>query len=615
VCGIVGIFSYGTNIADLQQPVRQAVDMMARRGPDDEGIWSDGRVCVLGFRRLAILDLSPAGHQPMLSSDGRYALVFNGEIYNFREIRQSLELEGIGFRSTGDAEVVLQALARWGTKALAKFNGMFALGFYDVRERSLLIARDHAGIKPLYYLKDPAGFLFASQYDAIMAHPWTRNREPVGEHLSLYHHLGYLPAPYALLRDTHALEPGTWLRVDLDRSITRGRHFELPLFREPELHGEAACEAIDSAVAAAVKRHLVSDVPVGVFLSGGIDSPLVAAKMVEAMGAGFPAFTLSTLGDQHDEAEEATAYAKEFGVEHHICPITSSIAMTMLDDVVAACGEPMDDYSIFPTMLVSRHARERVKVVLSGDGADEIFFGYVNRMIPYFIRQMPGMWSGNWLTKAKGYYRRLFPLGLETPGKTYLKFQSSVSRGWAKAIFPDLPAFPADFVLFEKRRAPINRLAQWMRWNEFNGNLTRILLKVDRASMYHSLEVRVPLLDREVVDLASRIDWRSCLDLVRRLGKLPLRSSLSRHARFQTTSKRGFTVPMSEWMRGPLRSIFEDVVMARTDIVGMTFDRKELRSRFSKHLDGTSDCGWGLWRLLSLCLWEDHHYRRFANGE
>ena len=613
MCGVVGVLSFGASIAEQQDPIRQSIDLMARRGPDDEGIWSDGRACMLGFRRLAILDLSPTGHQPMISREGRFALVFNGEVYNFREIRYELEREGIAFRSTGDAEVVLQALAKWGTNALAKFNGMFALGFYDVRAGCLLIARDHAGIKPLYYLKVPDGFLFASQYDQIMAHPWSRDREPVPEHLSLYHHLGYIPAPYALLRDTHAIEPGTWLTVNLDGHITRGRHFTLPVFREPELRGTAALEAIDSAVSAAVKRHLVSDVPVGVFLSGGIDSPLVAAKMVEVIGARFPAFTLSTGGDRHDEAEEAAAYAKELGVKHHICSITPSIAMAMLDDVIAACGEPMDDYSIFPTMLVSRDAREQVKVALSGDGADEIFFGYVNRMIPYFIRQMPGMWSGNWLTKAKGFYRRRFPLGRETPGETYLKFQSSVSRGWAKAIFPELPAFPPDFALFEKRREPVNRLAQWMRWNEFNGNLTRILLKVDRASMYHSLEVRVPLLDREVVDLASRIDWRSCLDLASGLGKLPLRWSLSRYVRFQTTAKRGFTVPMSEWMRGPLRSVFEDVVMSRTDIVGMTFDRKELRSRFSKHLDGSADCGWGLWRLLSLCLWERRHYQRFAH--
>jgi asparagine synthase (glutamine-hydrolysing) len=611
VCGIVGVLSFGADIAGLQDSIRKSVDLMARRGPDDEGVWSDGRACILGFRRLAILDLSPAGHQPMISSDGRFALVFNGEIYNFREIRHDLEREGIGFRSSGDAEVVLQALALWGTAALAKFNGMFALCFYDARAGRLLIARDHAGIKPLYYLKSPSGFLFASQYDQIIAHPWSHGRAPVPEHMALYHQLGYIPPPYAWLRDTFALEPGSWLSVDLEGNFASGRHFTLPVYREPELRGEAAQEAVDAAVTAAVKRHLVSDVPVGIFLSGGIDSPLVAAKMVDA-GVRFPAFTLSTGGDQHDEAAEATAYAQELGVEHYLCPITSSIAMTMLDDVIAACSEPMDDYSMFPTMLVSRHARERVKVVLSGDGADEIFFGYINRMVPYLIRQTPSPWRGNWLTKARGLYRRAFLPARETAGETYMKFQSSVPGGWTKTLFPDLAALPSDFTLFEKRRAPANRLAQWMRWNEFSGHLTRVLLKVDRASMYHSLEVRVPLLDREVVELASRIDWRSCIDLDRKLGKLPLRSSLARHVRFQSTAKRGFTVPMSEWMRGPLRPIFEDIVMLRSDIAGLPFDRKALRRLFSKHLARTTDCGWGLWRLLSICLWETRHCQRFA---
>ncbi|HXN85085.1 MAG TPA: asparagine synthase (glutamine-hydrolyzing) [Candidatus Binataceae bacterium] len=613
MCGIVGLLSFGANVAGLHDSIRRSVDLMVRRGPDDEGIWSDGRACILGFRRLAILDLSPAGHQPMISSDGRFALVFNGEVYNFREIRRDLEREGIGFRSSGDTEVVLQALARWGTAALAKFNGMFALCFYDARAGQLLISRDHAGIKPLYYLKSPAGFLFASQYDQILAHPWSRGCAPVPEHMALYHHLGYIPAPYAWLRDTYALEPGSWLKVDLNRNLTRGRHFTLPLYSEPELRDEAAQEAVDAAVTAAVKRHLVSDVPVGVFLSGGIDSPLVTAKMVKATGTHFPAFTLSTGGDQHDEAVEATTYAKELGVEHHLCTITPSIAMSMLDDVIAACGEPMDDYSMFPTMLVSRYARERVKVVLSGDGADEIFFGYTNRMVPYFIRQTPSPWRGNWLEKAKGLYRRAFLPARETAGETYMKFQSSIAGGWAKTLFPDLAAFPSDFKLFEKRRAPANQLAQWMRWNEFSGHLTKVLLKVDRASMYHSLEVRVPLLDREVVELASRIDWRSCIDLDRKLGKLPLRSSLARHVRFQSTAKRGFTVPMSEWMRGPLRPIFEDIVMPRGDIAGLPVDRKALHHLFSQHLDRTSDYGWGLWRLLSICLWENRHYARFAH--
>lgn len=381
MCGIVGILCFDGNVGIWHDEIRKSVDLMARRGPDNEGIWSDGQTCTLGFRRLAILDLSPMGRQPMRSRDGRYALVFNGEIYNFREIRRDLEKEGIAFSSTGDTEVVLYALARWGIEALELFNGMFALGFYDTRERRLLLARDHAGIKPLYYMHTASGLLFASQYDQILAHPWACDRQSVPERMALYLQLGYLPAPYALVQDTFALEPGAWLTIDASRARRRGRYFTLPVFREPDLRGAEADEAVDATVAAAVKRHLVSDVPVGVFLSGGIDSPLVAAKMVQAEGAAFQAFTLSTNGDEFDESAAATAYAKELQLDQHICHITPSVAMAMLDDVVAACGEPMDDYSIFPTMLVSQHAREHVKVILSGDGADEIFFGYTPRMV------------------------------------------------------------------------------------------------------------------------------------------------------------------------------------------------------------------------------------------
>src|SRR5262249_43958632 len=203
----------------------KSVSLMARRGPDDEGIWSDGHTCTLGFRRLAVLDLSPAGRQPMASHDCRYVLVFNGELYNFRQLRHDLQREGIVFHSTGDVEVVLYALARWGIEALASFNGMFALGFYDASERRMLLARDHAGIKPLYYLQSERGIVFASQYDQILAHPWARDRGVNPASLALYLQLGYLPPPFAMLRNTSALEPGTWLTLDADRIARRGRYF------------------------------------------------------------------------------------------------------------------------------------------------------------------------------------------------------------------------------------------------------------------------------------------------------------------------------------------------------------------------------------------------------
>jgi asparagine synthase (glutamine-hydrolysing) len=595
MCGIVGIVSFDENVEPWRAEIEKSIALMARRGPDDHGIWSDGERCMLGFRRLAILDLTPAAHQPMLSPDGRYALVFNGEVYNFRELRRELESEGVTFRSTGDAEVVLHALIRWGTNAPARFNGMFALGFYDTVERRLLLARDHAGVKPLYYLYTSRGVLFASQYDQILAHPWARERGVIPAHLALYLHIGYLPAPYAMLQDSYALEPGTLMSIDADGVARHGRHFTMPVFREPDLRGDAADEAVDAAVTAAVRRHLVSDVPVGLFLSGGIDSPLVGAAMVEGARRLFPAFTLSTGADRFDESPDAAAYARELGLDHYLCPMTSEIALAMLDDVVAACGEPLDDFSMFPTMLVARHARGRVKVALSGDGADEIFFGYPRRMIP-FLRARDS-------TAVSAPSRR-----------AYIDPQRLVPAGWIDKLFPDLPAVPPDCELFANPQLPNDRMAQWMRRHEFTGHLTRVLQKVDRASMYHGLEVRVPLLDRELVELACRIDWRASLDIAGGLGKLPLRAALRRHSAFQTESKRGFTVAMSEWLRGALRPIFEDVVLSRAEIIGMPLCRDQLRRDFQDHLEQRVDLGWGLWRLLSLCLWEKRHYRAAYAG-
>ncbi|PYV94256.1 MAG: asparagine synthase (glutamine-hydrolyzing), partial [Acidobacteria bacterium] len=582
---------------------------------DDEGVWSDGRYSTLAFRRLAILDLSDSSHQPMLTRDGRYALVYNGEVYNFRELRQELEQDGVRFRSTGDTEVVLHALALWGDGALARFNGMFALGFYDSVEKRLLLARDHAGIKPLYYTLTPRGAAFASQYDQILSHAWSRESAVSPAALGLYLRLGYIPAPYALLQDTHMLEPGSWMEITSESRMRHGRFFEFPLYREPNLRGEEAYEAVDAAVTDAVRRQLVSDVPVGTFLSGGIDSPLVAAKIRAATNAPVRAFTIGTNGDRHDESADAVAYAGEIGVEHFVEQVTPNHALEMLDDVVAACGEPFADYSIFPTILVSRLARQQVKVMLSGDGGDELFWGYFDRFASVLdkaidLSQPRGSENSKW------HLQRLLAVGsgqtdLSWPGSIgdiYRLKHTHLSEGWLKRIFPDLPGWPAGFTLFNYNRWEADETAQWLRWNEFVGYLTMILLKVDRASMYQSLEVRVPLLDKEVIEVAARVDWRSCLDLKRKIGKLPLRYSLARHVRHQTLAKRGFTVPIDVWLRGPLRPVFEEVVLGREDILGLPLNQAAAREIFDRHLSGQANYDWQLWTLLSLALWAEHHY-------
>jgi asparagine synthase (glutamine-hydrolysing) len=617
MCGILGEITFSNRGCPVrgQEISPRLIGLMARRGPDDEGVWSDGQYCVFAFRRLAILDLSDSAHQPMLTRDGRFALVYNGELYNFRELRRELEQQGARFRSTGDTEVVLYALAHWGSQALARFNGMFALGFYDSAKKRLLLARDHAGIKPLYYLLTPRGLVFASQYDQILAHGWSHKLGVSPAALALYLRLGYIPAPYALLEDTHMLEPGSWLEISSESHFHQGRFFEFSVCREPTLRGEEAFEAVDAAITAAVRRHMVSDVPLGTFLSGGVDSPLVAAKMRAVSNGTVRAFTIGTSGDHLDESSDAAAYAREIGVEHIVEHATSETALQMLDDVVAACGEPFADYSMFPTMLVSRLARRQVKVMLSGDGGDELFWGYFGRFasvlekIDGFARS-PSAQSSRWdlqklLKVSTGHQDLRWPGSL---GDIYRLKHTHQSEGWLKSVFPDLPDWPAEFSLFTYNGFGLDQTAQWLRWNEFVGYLTMILLKVDRASMYHSLEVRVPLLDKEVVELATRVDWHACLDVKRKIGKLPLRYSLARHVRHQTWTKRGFTVPMDAWLRGPLRPVFEEVMLGRDEILGLPLNRATMRAMFDRHLSGQANYDWLLWMLLSLALWERRHF-------
>lgn len=611
MCGIVGMLTYSGGANHWRGQIEHACGLMARRGPDAAGIWSDGEHCVLGFRRLSVLDLSAAGDQPMLTRDGRYALVFNGELYNFRELRNQLEDRGVLFRSSGDAEVVLYALAEFGTQALERFNGMFALAFYDTRTRRLLLARDHAAIKPLYILRHRDGLLFASQYNQITSHPWARAQRVNSGAFALYLNLGYIPPPFGLLDGSAALEAGAWITADSSGKTSEGRHYTFPQAPEPDLFGAAAHEAVDAAVAAAVRRQMVSDVPVGVLLSGGIDSPLVAAKMRQATNAPIAAFTLSAGYKEMDEAPDAQRYAQALGLSHEIRRIQSNDIVELLDEVVAAYTEPHDDYSVFPTALISRVARQHVTVALSGDGGDDIFWGYPERMIrPLNGLEVKAAGLFGLFNRAIGRRAQATVLpGAEKIGADQLRRHRFVNAGQLAAIFPSLPSLPQDFLLFRYDGAGVDALAQWLRWNEYSGHLGRVLQKVDRASMHYSLEVRVPLLDREVIDVAARVDWRSAVDLKREVGKLPLRASLQRHAGFQTIRKRGFTVPMAAWLRGPLRPVFEDKVLSRDDLLGLPIDRNEMAQLFRRHRMRLEDSHWLLWRLLSLALWQERHFK------
>lgn len=612
MCGIAGELRFRS------KPVSSAdwhkvASLMARRGPDDKGFWSGDGYCTLVFRRLAIIDLSPRGHQPMTVGNGRYTLVFNGEVYNFLDLRKQLEARGVAFHSNSDSEVVLYALIEWGTEALTRFNGMFALGLYDSVEKKLLLARDHAGMKPLYYLLCDNGIVFSSQYDQLLAHPWSSRFNVSEEALGLYLRLGYIPAPWAVKENTHMLEPGMWMEIAVEGHCRRGYYYMFPQYVEPSLRGEEALEAVDEAITAAVKRHLISDVPVGAFLSGGIDSPLVVAKMRSASSNAIQTFTIGTGEKDTDESMDARAYAKEIGADHTVEYITQEQALGLMKDVIDACGEPFGDYSVFPTLMVSRLAARDHKVVLSGDGGDELFWGYPSRF-GRLIQLTEDLRVPLWLRRLQWGRKRVLArvndrcLLMDSLGNAHRVMHTRFPDALLRKIFPSLPAWPSECNVYAYDGWDPDRIAQLSRWHELVYHLTMVLRKVDQASMYNSLEVRVPLLDREVLEVASKLDWRDCLNISQKLGKLPLRHALARTVKYQTYRKRGFEIPMATWLRTSLRETFEECVLKRNDILGLEMKRGVLRRVFEYHVNGRGDYARGLWLLLSLALWEKRHY-------
>ncbi len=434
--------------------------------------------------------------------------------------------------------------------------------------------------------------------------------------LGLYLRLAYIPAPYALLKDSHMLEPGSWIEFAGETEVRQGRFFHFPREQTPTLKGGEAIEALDAAITNAVRRHLISDVPVGAFLSGGIDSPLVVAKMRCLSSSPIKAFTIGTNEGATDESLDAIRYAQDLGVEHVVETLSPTDALERLHDVIDACGEPFGDYSIFPTMMVTRLASRNYKVMLSGDGGDELFWGYPKRFGP-LVKYAKNFGSPAALRRLQGRVRRFLgpakagaPLAHRTIGDWHRQMLTHLAEPALRRIYPSLPEWPAEFAAFKNEASDSQGAAQGSRWTELECHLPYVLMKVDRASMYHSLEVRVPLLDREVMATAARMDWQECLDPDQGLGKLPLRKLLARHTHHQTRAKRGFEAPMATWLRTSLQDLFRDTVLQRKDLLGLEVNTAELSRTYDLHQQGQANYAWGLWPLLSLAMWVDRHYCR-----
>jgi asparagine synthase (glutamine-hydrolysing) len=613
MCGIAGIYSK----IPIDNPNRliSMRDTMTHRGPDDAGVWwsSDMRLG-LAHRRLAIIDLSPSGHQPMKTTSGDLCIVFNGEIYNFVELRRELMEKGHIFHSKSDTEVLLAAYREWGTNCLSRLNGMFVFALYDSRKRQLFIARDRAGEKPLFYALIGDTFLFASELKALMADPaLPRTIDP--ESLDCYLTMGFVPGERCMLRGVKKLPPAHALQFDLNGGQTRVWQYwhvpELNTLATGELADEGALlNELDALLEDAVQRQLVADVPVGVLLSGGVDSSLItamaarSAQKVKTFTVRFPGY------NQYDETEHARLIARHFGTEHIELEATA-IPIDILPMLARQFDEPMVDSSMIPTYLVSRLIREHCTVALGGDGGDELFAGY-----SHYSRLLWMQHNLGWIPqkirflaeKSADYF---LPVGFR--GRNWLQcmgcnletgvpliasyFDRNTRRELLKGYeYQDL----AGKNYWEKSTSKVPDLLYRATRMDFENYLAEdILVKVDRASMLNSLEIRAPFLDYRLIEFAfGKVP--SQLKATTTSRKILLKKLTTRllPPEFDKNRKQGFSIPLASWLQsGPWQELFWQVLMGSES---SPFDRTVV----GKLLDGQAK-GWvNGERLFALVLFE-----------
>jgi asparagine synthase (glutamine-hydrolysing) len=647
MCGIAGLLDSSRTLGGdaLDALATRMAGTLHHRGPDDGGVWSDPDSGVgLGFRRLAIIDLTPAGHQPMIANDARSAIVFNGEIYNAEDIRR--ELNGIGaipvggWRGHSDTEVLLQACRHFGVAgAVERLVGMFAFAYWEGRTRRLTLVRDRLGIKPLYWARAGKQFLFASELKALRAHP-DFSSEIDRTALAGYLRQAYVPAPRSIYRDAQKLPPGHMLTIEAGGEPVIARYWDL---REIAATGQrsaknrpidnlAAIDELDNLLREAVKLRMIADVPLGAFLSGGIDSSTVVALMQAQSTRPVKTFTIGFHEAGYNEAEHAKAVAAHLGTEHTELYVDANDALTLVPQIPDWYDEPFADPSQLPTYLVSQMTRRHVTVALSGDGGDELFAGYsryawANRLerwaagAPVPLRHaasamLRAVSPGNWdsLSRLLPESRRPRQLGHKLH-----KLAGLLTQPDADAIYRQLVSFwPNPGELLGGDAAPYGPLGDDSIARDLPDFTARmqyldtvtylpddILTKVDRASMAVSLEARVPLLDHRVVAHV----WNLPADLKLRAGKAKwlLRQVLYRYVppALVERPKMGFAVPIHAWLRGPLRDWAEHLLdESRLKREGI-FNPAPIRRKWQEHLSGTRDWQYDLWVVLMFQAWHE----------
>ncbi|PCJ01720.1 MAG: asparagine synthase (glutamine-hydrolyzing) [Alphaproteobacteria bacterium] len=653
MCGISGIIRLSKDLDTdtLRSLGTRMSDQLTHRGPDDSGHWIDSdQGIVLGQRRLSILDLSAKGHQPMVSADERHIIVFNGEIYNFQDIRKKLEHTGHIFNGHSDTEVLLSAIQYWGLdKTLKLIHGMFAFALWDRRNKTLTLARDHLGKKPLYFGQTGKDFVFASELKAIVALP-NFNKKLDRNALCLFMRHNYIPAPWSIYDNIFKLTPGSVITLDFSKALPQGRAILDNVKRYWSVHDIAhqgqnnlytgsfdeACDSLEEMLKKAVSERMIADVPLGAFLSGGVDSSLIVALMQAQSDKKVKTYAIGFEEAAFNETPHAEAVARHIGTDHTTFIVTANETRDVIPSLPDVYDEPFSDMSQIPTLHVCRLARQNAVVALSGDGGDESFAGYSRYVqaqslagrilnIPQIVRQPlgtlirllpPHLWDIA-LSPARGILKkstghditghRLHIASSFLKANTYDDLYRQIVSHWAD---------PASIVkggeeLYSPMTDPAltprlgDHIHDSMLYDTMAYLPDDILVKVDRASMAHGLEVRAPLLNKDIIEFA----WSLPLSYKYETGnsKRILKSILGRHVPTSITDrpKQGFGVPMGEWLRGPLRdwaeSLLSEQALAKHDL----FHPDPIRKIWQEHLTGQRDWNYYLWDVLMAQAWAE----------
>ncbi|HMX77298.1 MAG TPA: asparagine synthase (glutamine-hydrolyzing) [Chitinophagaceae bacterium] len=625
MCGITGFVDFNGN--SNIQTLKSMSDALLHRGPDDEGheIINHHKTQIgFGFRRLAIIDLTAAGHQPMKSPDGRLTIIFNGEIYNHAELRTILESKGHSFKSHSDTEVILHSYMQWGISCIEKFTGMFAIALHDSHQEKLFLIRDRAGVKPLFWYFKNDLMLFGSELKVFHQHDAFKKEIDRGA-LSLYFQHGYIPAPHCIFCDTYKLIPGHFLTIDLkNKNVQTTCYWNVTdFYNKPKLKisESDAIEETEKILSKAFKYRMVADVPVGVFLSGGYDSSLVTALLQKDSMQKIKTFTIGFEEESYNEAPHARKVAAHLGTEHHEFTCTYQEAMDIIPLIPEISDEPLADSSIIPTYLVSKLARKQVTVALSADGGDETFAGYTKyakalnylnklKQLPSFAKSLSQIPAFFWQTVSPSNLAipdRAHKLQLILKARHPVEAFNIITQGMTQLEVQQLLLQPTDFPLtpFEEYdELKVTDLLDNFLWLDYKTFLPDdILQKVDRATMAVSLEGREPLLDHHIIEWAAQLP--SEYKLTNGVSKFLIRKITHKYIpkEIMEREKMGFNIPYEKWFKAELKELLIQTLdsnsLNKYQILNTTIIEKITKTYF---LDTKIDFQ-RLWSILVFQLW------------